>query len=119
LPLAVKVFIPYFRGGDVHYTAYFTKFGATPGEVMLHLVTRPDVLLGELCTAENALFALTLLGPLAFLPLLSPTRLAVSVPLFCALCLNEITDSRNPQHHFHAPLVAILFWAAAAGLGHV
>jgi hypothetical protein len=48
------------------------------------------------------------------LPLLSPGRLCVAAPLFGVLCLSEITNS--PFHHFHAPLVPILFWAAAAGL---
>jgi uncharacterized membrane protein len=115
LALAVKVVIPYFRSGDpVHYTRYFTKFGATSNEILFNLATRPGLLLSELFTVENTLFALALLLPVGGLPLLSPSRLAVGLPLFGALCLNEI--ARNPQHHFHAPLVAILFWAAAAGL---
>ena len=56
--------------------------------------------------------------PLALLPLLSPSRLLVGMPLIVLLCLNEIAQSfPAPVHHFHAPLVPILFWAAAAGLG--
>lgn len=118
LALAVKVVIPYFKSGDaVHYTRYFSKFGASPNEVIYNLLTQPGLVVSELCTAENAIFALALLLPLGFVPLLSPSRVAVGLPLFGALCLNEI--ARNPQHHFHAPLVAILYWAGAAGLGHV
>ena len=116
--LAVKVVIPYFRSGHaVHYTRYFSKFGATSSEVVYNLLTQPGLVLSELLTPENAIFALALLVPLAFLPLFSPGRLAVGLPLFGALCLNEI--ARDPQHHFHAPLVAILYWAAAAGLSRV
>src|SRR6185436_5072552 len=40
-----------------------------------------------------------------------------AAPLFGVLCLSEITNS--PLHHFHAPLVPVLMWAAAAGLGNV
>jgi hypothetical protein len=36
--------------------------------------------------------------------------------LFTILCLNEI--AQDPRHHFHAPLLPIVFWAAAAGLGN-
>jgi hypothetical protein len=58
-----------------------------------------------------------LLAPLGFLPLFSPGRLAVALPLFLTLCLNEVIDS--PFHHVHAAAVPILLWSAAAGLGVV
>ena len=54
-------------------------------------------------------------GSVGFLPLFSPGRLAVALPLFLTLCLNEVIDS--PLHHVHAAAVPILLWAAAAGLG--
>src|SRR5262249_17926072 len=65
-------------------------------------------------SVESLLFAVQLLAPLGFLPLLSPGRLFVAAPLFGVLCLSAITNS--PFHHFHAPLVPILFLSAAAGL---
>lgn len=112
---AVKVAIPYFKAGNqVHYAKYFSKFGETTNEILYNIVTRPGLLWSELATAENFLFGAALVLSLALLPLLSPSRLAVGLPLFGALCLNDI--ARNTQHHFHAPLVAIVFWAAAAGL---
>ncbi|MDB5384674.1 MAG: hypothetical protein JWM11_320 [Planctomycetaceae bacterium] len=112
---SVKVAIPYFKAGnEVHYAKYFSKFGATTNEILLNLATKPGLLWNELGTAENFLFGAALIFSLALVPLFSPGRLAVGLPLFGALCLNEI--ARNTQHHFHAPLVAIVFWAAAAGL---
>jgi len=112
---AVKFAIPYFRSGDqVHYTRYFSKFGETTNEILVNLLTRPGLLWSELVTPENVLFGAALVVSLALLPLFSPGRLAVGLPLFGALCLNEI--ARNTQHHFHAPLVAIVFWASTAGL---
>jgi hypothetical protein len=54
------------------------------------------------------------------LPVMSPGRLAVGAPLFLLLCLNEVgQDPPGPFHHFHAPLVPIVLWAAAAGAGNV
>jgi hypothetical protein len=32
------------------------------------------------------------------------------------LLLNELDGAPEPRHHFHAPLVPIVFWSAAAGL---
>ncbi|MDB5335345.1 MAG: hypothetical protein JWN70_964, partial [Planctomycetaceae bacterium] len=115
---AVKIAIPYFKAGnEVHYAQYFSRFGKTTNEIVYNLLIHPDWLLGELITPENTLFAAALCLSLALLPLWSPGRLAVGAPLFAALCLNQI--ARNTQHHFHAPLVAIVFWAAAHGLHNV
>jgi hypothetical protein len=63
------------------------------------------------------MYALRLLIPLGGLPLRSPGRLLVAVPLFVLLCLNSLAmQIPAPVHHFHAPVVPVLFWAAAAGL---
>jgi hypothetical protein len=55
-----------------------------------------------------------LLVPLGMMALFSPSRLLVGLPLFGLLCLNEL--SRTPHHHFHAPIIPILFWATTAGV---
>ncbi|MBM4076609.1 MAG: hypothetical protein FJ267_13345 [Planctomycetes bacterium] len=43
--------------------------------------------------------------------------MAVGIPLFGILCLNEL--AKDPRHQFHAPLVAIAFWALAGGIPRV
>ena len=115
--LATRVIMPWFRSGaEVHYASYFAKFGKSPEEIVRTMLTHPGLLFESLLTPETALYGLALLAPLAFLPLLSPGRLAVGLPLFGILCLNELEGSRTPQHQFHAPLVAILFWSLAGAL---
>jgi uncharacterized membrane protein len=117
LVLVLKVVLPWFRGGaDVHFARYFSDLGATSGEIAANTARHPGRLLARFLNVESAMFALQLLLPLGCLPLVSPGRLAVGAPLFTILCLSEITSS--PFHHFHAPLVPILVWAAAAGLGN-
>ncbi|MEZ6052957.1 MAG: DUF2079 domain-containing protein [Planctomycetaceae bacterium] len=118
LLLAVKVFIPWFRSGDtVHYARYFSRFGETPTEIVTNMITQPGLLLGELLTTGTILYFLRIVVPLGGTPLLSPTRLLVGGPLFLLLCLNEIAQSTPaPVHHFHAPLIPIVLWSAAAGL---
>jgi uncharacterized membrane protein len=115
------VILPWFRGGDeVHYISYLSKYGKTSSEVMRTWLTQPGLLLGDLLNARTFLYALWIIVPLGFVPLLSPGRLAVALPTFALLCLNELTQGDiYPRHHFHAPLVPIVVWACAAGLGNV
>jgi uncharacterized membrane protein len=117
LLLATRVVIPWFRGGaELHYVKYFSKFGNTMGEVAWNMLTNPRLLFGELLTGKTALYALSMLLPVGFVALLSPGRLAVALPLFGILCLNEL--AADPRHQFHAPLVPVVFWATAVGVGN-
>lgn len=116
--VVVKLILPWFRSGaDVHFAQYFSDLGGTSGEIVSTVLTHPGRLLEKLFNVESAAFGLALLAPLGFLPLFSPGRLAVAAPLFGVLCLSQITNS--PLHHFHAPLVPILIWSAAAGIPRV
>lgn len=118
LAFVVKFAIPWFRGGaQVHYVGYFSKFGKSLGEVVENILFNPSLLMGELFRPDTFIYALALIIPLGFIPLLSPSRLLVAAPLFGLLCLNEIAP--NPFHHFHAPLVPVVCWAATAGLGNI
>ncbi len=112
----IKVVLPWFRGGgDVHFANYFSDLGGSSGDIVQNLVKHPERFAALLFSGESLLFALALLLPLGGLPLLSPGRLLVAAPLFGVLCLSDITN--DPRHHFHAPMVPILIWATAAGLG--
>lgn len=118
LLLVMRVLIPFFReGADPHYARYFGKFGNSMGEIILGMLSQPSLVIEELVTVSSVSYLLALLLPLAFLPLLSPARFGVAVPILGLLCLNEIVKSDpQPHHHFHAPVVPVLFWAAAHSL---
>ncbi len=119
LLLSTRVLIPWFReGAELHYVAYFSRFGESPGEIVVNMLTKPGLLWDALATAGTASYVLTLLLPLALLPLVGFSRFLVGVPILGLLCLNElIQGDPMPWHHFHAPLLPVLFWAAAGGLG--
>ncbi|WP_417392688.1 DUF2079 domain-containing protein [Gimesia sp.] len=118
LALVVVVLIPLFRdGAKVHYVGYFSQFGETPTEIVENILFNPGLLFGQLVHSDTLMNLLAFLVPLGFLPLFSPSRLLVAVPLFGLLCLNEVAS--DPRHHFHAPIVPILAWAAAYGLTNV
>jgi uncharacterized membrane protein len=116
LVVATRVVMAYFRHGqEIHYASYFKKFGTTLPEIAKTMATHPGRLWEAFGNAHSGEYALMLLAPLGFLPLLSPGRLAVALPLFLTLCLNEVINL--PWFHAHAAAVPILLWSAAAGLG--
>ena len=119
LLLVTRVVIPWFRNGEeVHYARYFARFGDTLGEIVLSMLTQPGLVLDEFVTVSSTNYLLALFVPLAFLPLLSPGRLLVAAPILGLLCLNEIVQSDPyPRHHFQGPVLPVLFWATASGLG--
>jgi uncharacterized membrane protein len=121
LLLVTRIVIPWFRNWEeVHYARYFAKFGDSLGEIIVSMLTDPALVFDEFVTLTSANYLLALFVPLAFLPFLSPGRLLVAAPILGLLCLNEIVKSDPfPRHHFQGPVLPILFWAAAAGLGVV
>jgi uncharacterized membrane protein len=131
LAFVVKVAIPWFRDWEtVHYARYFSAFGETPAEIAWTMLTRPWFTLTRFVTPGTAAYLLQVLLPLGFLgigritggwgigrglPVLG--RLLVGAPLFLLLCLNELAqETPGPVHHFHAPLIPIVVWAACASL---
>jgi uncharacterized membrane protein len=117
LYVATQVLIPWFRhGAEIHYVRYFPKFGNNLPEIAKNILTNPRLLFDQLVTPVSAVYLLKILLPVGFLSLFSPGRLAVGAPLLLTLLLNELPGAVDPRHHFHAPLVPIIFWSAAAGL---
>ncbi len=114
----VKVVIPWFRSGTpVHYVSYFEAFGTSPFEIVWNLLTRPDLVGRELVTSATLALLLHLFIPYGT-PYRAWSRLLVGFPLFVLLAANQLTrEFPGPFHHFHAPMLPILGWAAASQLG--
>ena len=127
LLLAVLIVIPMFRSGDVvHYSRYFGELGSSPYELFCTAVSRPAVFLTEIFSSRTLFYVVVLLAPVAFLPLLSPLPLAAGSFTFLMLSLIQLGNSTGsggfppvPYHHFHAPLLPVLFWAAARGISGI
>ena len=117
--------IPSFRGDVPHYAQYFGELGGTPGEIVQTSLDRPGLLFSKWFSARTVFYAVALLLPAGLLPLAGRGRLLVGAPVFAMLCLLEFSAGESPGqpvvpfHHFHAPLIPILYWAAAGGLGRL
>ncbi|MEJ7595083.1 MAG: DUF2079 domain-containing protein [Planctomycetaceae bacterium] len=128
--LAVLVVIPAFRGGEaVHYSRYFGDLGNSPGDLFRTALHSPGKILSQLFSLRTLFYVLVLTVPLGLNPLRRPMYLIAGVATFGMLSLIQLgnisatTDMSGlaelppiPFHHFHAPLLPVLFWAAAASL---
>ena len=125
LLLVLLVVIPAFRGDVPHYAQYFGELGGTPAAILSTSIQRPGLVLAKWFSPRTAFYALALLLPVGMLPLARAGRMAVGVPVFAMLCLLEFSTGDSPGqpvvpfHHFHAPLLPILYWAASGGLGRL
>jgi hypothetical protein len=119
LGFVLTVFIPAFRDGPPHYMAYYPDLGATPLAIAKNLTQHPGLLINSFATEGSIVYILTLLVPLALLPLFGFGRLSLCLPTLVSILLIQLDDARSPFFHFHAPLVPMLFWAAAEGLSRL
>jgi hypothetical protein len=135
---AVLVIIPAFRSGDsVHYSRYFGDLGNSPGELIRTTLHRPMKVMSAFFSFRTAFYVAVLCVPLGGLPLRRPIFLLSGSATFLMLSLiqlgnvdgadletmSEVTGGLGeippiPYHHFHAPLLPVLFWAAARSLGN-
>ncbi len=130
LLLAVLVVIPAFRGGEaVHYSRYFGDLGNSPGDLFRTALHAPGKILSQLVSLRTLYYVLVLTMPLGLNPLRRPKYLIAGAATFGMLSLIQLGNSSAttdmsglgelppiPFHHFHAPLLPVLFWAAAASL---
>lgn len=132
--LAVLVIIPAFRdGAHVHYSRYFGDLGSSPGDLVRTALRDPGKVLGVFFSFRTLTYLVMLTIPLGALTWRRPVYLLAGVPTFVMLSLIQLGNESGasggnssvdiaaqippiPYHHFHAPLLPVLLWAAAAGL---
>lgn len=124
LVAAVLVIIPAFRSGEhVHYSRYFGDLGGSPGELVKTAFTSPLKVLRQAGSVQTVLYICVFTGPLAFFPLRQWQILAAGTLTFGMLSLLQFGGIESgglppvPYHHFHAPLLAIIFWAGIVAAG--
>lgn len=125
LVAVVLVIIPAFRSGDhVHYSRYFGDLGGTPGELIKTALTQPMRVVAQFLSVRTLLYLFVFLGPLAFFPMRRPLLLLAGGLTFGMISLLEFGGPEAgglppvPYHHFHAPLLAVAFWAGIRAVGN-
>ncbi|MCH2200621.1 MAG: DUF2079 domain-containing protein [Fuerstiella sp.] len=120
LVAAVLIVIPMFRSGDVvHYSRYFGDLGNSPGELFHTTLTQPGLVLTQIFSWRTLVYSIVFLAPMAFVGVRGALYLSAGSLTFIMLSLLQLGNGAElppvPYHHFHAPLLPVLFWAAACG----
>lgn len=128
--LLLQYVIPFFRTGVWGGTFYYFGGGALTGgrydylgksvsEILVTVITRPDIILTELSQPSKIAYVLYLIVPLAFLPLAGIEISALSLPTFAYTLLSRYPHQQSLAAAYHAPILPFLFFGAAVGLERV
>jgi uncharacterized membrane protein len=111
--------MPLFRAGKLSpFFSRYSHLGSTPVEIGRTLLTRPDFVADALLTRANGTMLLSLLLPLAMLPLLDLGVLLIAAPVLFAYGLsNNLLMQRMEEFQYAAPIIPIVTAAAIYGLG--
>lgn len=117
--LAVLGIQQLFADGNIHWNRY-AYLGDSPTQMLLALLTRPQVVWAQLLAADAGGYLWALLWPTAFLALLAPEVLLLALP---SLAINLLADF-PPMHETHtliyaAPIAPLVLAAAVMGLAHL
>jgi uncharacterized membrane protein len=117
LAFELQVLMPYFRGDGVgyHHLYRYTHLGDSLGEILITLVARPWRWLGLVVTGPKLVYALAMLAPLGFLPLLAPRTLAAAVPGLAMNLLSNDPILINHRAQYQAFVLPFLVLAAVDG----
>ena len=113
--LAVNLWlIPSFSGTADHpyFAERYGHLGNTLPEVLRAMVSRPLATVALLLTPRHFYYVTCLLGPLFFLPLGSPARLALGLPTFLANGLSSVPITYDIGFYHAASILPGVFWAA-------
>ncbi|HEX9992348.1 MAG TPA: DUF2079 domain-containing protein [Acidimicrobiales bacterium] len=114
---ATLVVGPSVSGGEVVATRYLGSYGDGAGEVVRTMLANPGTVATDLFTQRNLDVVVGLLAPLLFLPLLAPRVLLAVVPLQALYLVSSQESAHGIGDHHVAAATAVVFVAAAAGLG--
>ena len=122
--LSFAVIRPAFSSGAAEYGRMYESWGATLGKVALNVLKDPlraiDAFVSTpgnpLDTLLKRLYWPHMLGPLLFLPLLSPSTLIIALPVLAEHFLSSRSQQHWMQYQYTALVTPVLVASAVRGL---
>lgn len=111
--------IPAFRGSDHFAIKKYADFGDSPTNIIIGVLKNPLSIIRYIISDDAKRYLLNLLGPVAFLPLLSPATLLIAAPEFAINLLSKDSNLRNIFYHYTAVITPFIFISAIYGLSYV
>ncbi|MGH9004385.1 MAG: DUF2079 domain-containing protein, partial [Acidimicrobiia bacterium] len=113
LVFAMGYLSPHFANDTYTQTVRFGEYGDSMGEILGFMLTHPVRVWTDIFGPETTTKLLALLGPLLFLPILSPAYLAPALPLEFILLATSYGPPHTIDFHYTMPFTAFAFMAAA------
>jgi uncharacterized membrane protein len=119
--VAVHIIIPHYNPeGGSPYLAAYGYLGGGPFGILKGLLTRPDLVISHLFIKDKALYLWGLLAPVAFLSLLAPQTLLLSLPTLGINLLSTKPEFYTlEKFHYAAPLVPFVVLSALLGIDYL
>lgn len=111
--------IPLFRGSDHFAIKKYADFGDSPSNIIIGVLKNPFNIARYVVSTDAMRYLLNLLGPVAFLSLLSPVTLLISAPEFVINLLSKDSNLRNIFYHYTAVITPFIFIAAIYGSSYL
>jgi uncharacterized membrane protein len=103
--------------GDHLFLGFYAEFGDDPVEIVLTVLTRPDLVLKNLAQPARLAYLRDLFAPFAFLPLVGLPALLIGAPSFAINLLSANPAMHDASRgHYVADVAPWLAWGALFGI---
>lgn len=108
--------LPYLQGeSKAWYLTFYGHPGDSAGNFVWNIAAHPSYMLELLAQPQKLTYAVQMLLPLAFLPLLSPGILFISSPVIFLYLLSSHPDVSTILRHYNSPIIPFIFFAGITG----
>lgn len=116
--LALFVIVPHFKttSGGFVYLGTYAWLGATPGEMVVTVLTRPLLVLETVFAPAKLTFLAQVLGPTLPFSLLRPDVLLLAAPTLAINLLSQFTVQSNITRQYGAMLYPVVYAGAVLGI---
>ena len=112
--------IPHFRGGHGYlYLQFYGQFGDSLSNIIRGIVLRPAWAIRVALGPQKLVYLAQLVGPLLFLPLLSPAILFPCLPNLALFLLSSNPNVASIYYQYNALLIPFLFMALVYSLKRI
>ncbi len=112
-----KFIIPFFAKDGVHFAmSRFDQYGFSPKGIIIGILSKPDMIIGQLTSYDGLRYFWFLFAPLLFIPFLSPFIAFLPIADFGINLLSNDPNMRNIIFHYTSVINPFVFIGGIFGL---
>ena len=100
----------------LQFFSLYNQLGSTPGEIILNIFKRPELVMHMLARQECLVYIVQLFLPLAFIPLFGPLILLPILPFFLQHALSIRGAELTIYYHYTAEMIPFIFAGLVYGI---